>query len=203
MSTNNLGRVTGMLFLLLVLCTGLYAENTPPDLHDIRAVRTEYDALAAAGVDADAHLDSLATAYLATLELPRGDMQALKDFLHLARRYAMAEQYYPDELWKFSEIGDRYYDLGADSLEQWIVSGLVSPEDPTARQLIYQLQERQYHINLPTSNYDKAYGYLMQGRFDYLWRRLWGRYPLVAITLIIGVVGTGVAGVRWGLRRWG
>lgn len=93
------------------------------------------------------------------------------------------------------------FDKVSKELERRVFEGETDPNNPTSRYLHTQLEKEQFLINIyQPSQLDKLYGYVIDGNFEYVWRRAAPKlfYPSIGLGVLL-VAG----GAYWYVRRRG
>lgn len=90
------------------------------------------------------------------------------------------------------------YDKVAKELELRVANKQLKPNSEAARYLHTQLEKEQFMVDMyKPSQLDKLWGYAMDGKFEYIWRRIGAKR---AITLV-GLMMVGAIGIGYFVRR--
>ena len=162
----------------------IYAQN------EIVSARINYGSVEDVQAQKSRIEDSGGDAIVLLLECERYAEEQSATSQDLLRLFRIGEDYasiQEDSTAFFEDMAQVFWQKTTEKLQERLSTGEYSTHRPEVKRLKTLLEEKHYHVHIPPSDWEKAWQYILEGRWGYVLRRTWEKHPYWTL-----IAGTGV-----------
>lgn len=145
--------------------------------HNIQELESHKQYLDHIEIDGKAFIYRLYQEYMAYAEVDFKKMESIKKLLAIGEVMSISKQYlHPDSAFVYVVVGDLIFSALTDSLETLLNEKKIDKNDFEVQYIIERLNEHQFLVNIPVSNWEKFWKHFRNGNFSYIWQKATGTY---------------------------